>query len=61
MIEVTLIEVVLLVWAGLATAAALKYREDVRATRFMMRVFIEDKNVRDQMLASYAKVMGEQA
>ena len=59
MIEITLIEVVLLAWAGLATAAALKYREDVRSTRFMMRVFIENKTVRDQMVASYAEVMGE--
>ena len=59
MIEITLTEVALLVWAALATAAAFKYRDDARMGKRMLQIFIERKEVRDQLLAAHAEYMKE--
>ena len=55
MIELTLIEIVLIAWAGLATAAWLNAREDARMSKKVLRLFIEDKTVREQILKAHAE------
>jgi hypothetical protein len=61
MIEVTFTEMVLLAWAGLATAAAFKYKDDARAMKRMLVVFVENKEARDQLLKAHKEFMGEQS
>lgn len=59
MIEISLIEMVLLAWAVLATAAAFKYKDEARMGKRMLQVFIERKDVRDQLIAAHAEFMKE--
>ena len=64
MIEITLTEIVLIVWAGLATAAWLSAREDARVSRKILVLFIEDKNAREQIIKAHEEFMrrkGEEA
>jgi hypothetical protein len=60
MIEITFIEIVLFAWAVLATAAAFKLREEVRAMRRMMQLFVENKSARDQLVKAHEEFMKEQ-
>lgn len=55
MIEVTITEVALFVWAVLATGAWLKCREENKAATFFIRAFLEDEEVRDEIVADYKK------
>ena len=57
MIEITLTEIVLIVWAGLATAAWLSAREDARVSRKVLVLFIEDKNAREQIIKAHEEFM----
>lgn len=59
MIEITFTEVVLLAWAAIATAAAFKYKDEARMGKRMLQVFIERKDVRDQLIAAHAEFMKE--
>ena len=61
MIEITFIEMVLFTWAVLATAAALKYKDDLRSIKRMMMAFVENKGVREQILKAHEEFMKEQA
>ena len=61
MIEITFIEMVLFAWAVLATAAALKYKDDLRSIKRMMVAFVENKGVREQILKAHEEFMKEQA
>jgi hypothetical protein len=61
MIEITFIEMVLFAWAVLATAAALKYKDDLRSIKRMMMAFVENKGVREQILKAHEEFMKEQA
>lgn len=61
MIEITLIEMVLLAWAVLATAAAFKYRDEARIGKRMLQVFIENKTAREQLLTAHAEFMKERS
>ena len=60
MIEITFIEIVLFAWAVLATAAAFKFREEVRAMRRLMQLFVENKGARDQLVKAHEEFMKEQ-
>jgi hypothetical protein len=60
MIEITFIEIVLFTWAVLATAAAFKFREEVRAMRRLMQLFVENKGARDQLVKAHEEFMKEQ-
>ena len=59
MIEITLTEMVLFAWGVLATAAAFKYKDEARALKHMLVVFIESKDVRDQLIAEHDAFMKE--
>ena len=57
MIEISLTEIAMLVWAGLATAAWLNAREDARVSRKMLTLLIEDKNAREQIIKAHEEFM----
>lgn len=60
MIEFSFTELALLVWAALATASWLSAREDARMAKKILRLFVEDKDAREQMLKAHEKFMQEQ-
>lgn len=55
MIEITMTEIFLLAWAGLATAAWLSAREESRVVKKLMVHFIENKEAREQLLKAHAE------
>ena len=61
MIEVTLTEMVLFAWSILATAAAIKYKDEARAIKRMLITFVESKEARDQLLKAHKQFMEEQS
>jgi hypothetical protein len=48
MIELSITEVILLSWAGLATGMALHYRQEDRNHRSFVATLIENKGLRDE-------------
>lgn len=64
MIEITLTEIVFLVWAGLATAAWLSAREDAKVSKKVLVMFIENPEARTQIIKAHEDYMrrkGEEA
>lgn len=59
MVEFSLTEIALFCWAVLATGYALKYKQESRAADVFIRVMIERKEVRDQIVQAYEKEFGE--
>ena len=59
MVEFSLIEIALFCWAVIATAYALKYKQEVRGANFFARMLIERKDVRNQVVKAYEKEFGE--
>ena len=57
MIEISLTEIAMLVWAGLATAAWLSAREDARVSRKMLVLFIENPEARAQIIKAHEDYM----
>jgi hypothetical protein len=53
MIEISLTEILLLIWAVAASGLAMHYREEASKARFLLRAFVEDPKVRDQVVRSY--------
>ena len=53
MIEISLTELVLLVWAGLATASWLNAREEARVSKKMLHLFIENPDAREQIIKAH--------
>lgn len=53
MIEFSFIEMVLLIWAVLATAGYLTARQDEKVARHILRVFIENPEARKQMVDAF--------
>ena len=59
MIEITFMEGVLFAWGVIATAYALKYKEEEQRARSVLMAVIERKDVRDNLVEEYAKFMKE--
>lgn len=53
MIEISLTELLLLIWAVGASAAAMHHRGEAAKSRFLLRAFVEDPMVREQVVRSY--------
>lgn len=53
MIELSLIDIALLVWAGVATAGYMHERDGHKHAKQVIIAFVEDKEVRDRILADY--------
>ena len=54
LIETSFTEILLLIWAVAASGIATHYYNEERKSKFLLRAFIEDEKVRDQVLRSYA-------
>jgi hypothetical protein len=52
-INISMLEFILFMWGALATAAALQYREERRHLMRMIQHIIENKTVRDQIVAAH--------
>ena len=55
MIEVSLIDIALLVWAGLVTAGYLHERGQHKHAHNAMMAFLDDEDIRNEVVADYAK------
>ena len=60
MIEIPFIEMALLAWAVGASAAAFKFRDDARSMGRMMRLFVSNKDARDQLVKAHEDFTREQ-
>lgn len=52
-INISMLEFILFMWGALATAAALQYREERKHLMRMIQHIIENKTVRDQIVAAH--------
>jgi hypothetical protein len=59
MIEVSITEVFLFCWAVLATAYALKYKQQERMSKLFVRALIEDEELRDKIVSEVKQHMKE--
>ena len=55
MIEITLSEIVLFIWAILATGAWLKKKEESKAAKFFVRALLEDEELRETVVSDYKR------
>ena len=60
MIEVSITEIVLFCWAVLATASALKYKQQERGAKMFIQAMMEDDKMRDALVADFKNHMEEQ-
>jgi beta-lactamase regulating signal transducer with metallopeptidase domain len=59
MIEVSITEIILFCWAVLATAYALKYKQQERMSKLFVRALIEDEELRDKIVSEVKQHMKE--
>lgn len=57
MIEFSVTEIVLMLWAVLATASWLHAKDDARVAKKLLVHFIENKEARDQLIEAHTKFM----
>ena len=60
MIEVAITEIVLFAWAIIATGYALKYKSEARGADVFIKVLLENKEVRDDVVAKFEQFRKEQ-
>jgi hypothetical protein len=60
MIEVSITEIVLFAWAVLATASALKYKQQEQGAKRFIQAMMEDDKMRDALVADFKNHMEEQ-
>lgn len=60
MIEVSITEIALFAWAIIATGYALKYKSEARGTDVFIKVLLENKEVRDDVVAKFEQFRKEQ-
>ena len=56
MLEITLTELVLLIWAGIATALYFHERHQAHMARFVFQHFIENPEAREEMIKRWEEV-----
>jgi len=61
MIEVSVMEIALFCWAVLATAYALKYRQQEQGAKMFIRAIMEDDKMRDVLVAEFKNHIKEQS
>lgn len=61
MIEVSITEIVLFCWAVLATAYALKCKQQEQGAKMFIRALMEDDKMRDNLVADFKEHMEEQS
>jgi len=60
MIEVSITEIVLFAWAIIATGYALKYKSEAKGADVFIKVLLENKEVRDDVVAKFEQFRKEQ-
>lgn len=53
MIEFSITEIALFIWAILATAQAFRYRDEIRKTNFVLKLLLTEDKVRDELVKDY--------
>lgn len=53
--ELTYTEIALLIWAGIATAAAFKFKDEATIAKKMLIIFINDEGARAQILEAHER------
>lgn len=53
MIEITMTELALLIWAGMATSLWLSTREEVRRAKMFVRAMLENEELRNTVVADF--------
>lgn len=61
MIELSLIDAVLLCWAGVATGTALHYKSGERAAKMFIKALLSNKDLRDKVVAEYEEFQRSEA
>ena len=61
MIEITMTEFALLVWAGVVTSLWLTAREDAKRAKIFARAMLENEELRNTVVADFNRVQKEQA
>jgi hypothetical protein len=59
MIEVSVVDVLLFAWAAIATVYAFKYKEDAHMHKYVIHKILNDKKLRDEMIAGYEQAQQE--
>ena len=59
MLEITLTELVLTLWAGIATALYFHEKHQAHMARVVFMHFVENPEAREQMLKQWEKAQGE--
>lgn len=57
MIEITLTEMALFIWAVATTALWIRARDDAKTSKRFLILFIENKDAREQMIKSHDEFM----
>ena len=57
MIEVSLVDLVLMIWAGGATGLWLSTRDELRGAKVFIRAILEDEEIRNKVLDEHKKFM----
>ena len=57
MIEVSLVDLVLMIWAGGATGLWLSTRDELRGAKVFIRAILEDEDIRNKVLDEHKKFM----
>ena len=53
MIEISITEIALFIWAILATAQALRYRDESRKSAFVLKLMLTQDDVRDDLVEDF--------
>lgn len=53
MIEITMTELALLIWAGVATSLWLSTREEVKRAKMFVRAMLENEELRNTVVADF--------
>ena len=61
MIEVSVTEIALFCWAVLATAYALRYKQQEQGAKMFIRALMEDDKMRDALVKDFKEHMEEQS
>jgi hypothetical protein len=56
MIEVSVTDALLFVWAAIATAYAFKFKEDAHMSKYVIHKILNDEKLRNEMVKGYAEV-----
>ena len=61
MIEITMTEFALLIWAVMATSLWLSTREETKRAKMFVRAMLENEELRNDVVANYNRVQKEEA